>query len=152
MAERQAVISAIRNIRNQQQLADGVALVAMIATHDAASATALDADRDFIIDRANLSDLMISAGLAKPPVSVAEAVGTLMVYVPMTGVVDIAKLKDQVTKRIAALEKSISGKQGRLTNADYIARAPAAQVEETRALIAKEQTELANLRDTLAGL
>jgi valyl-tRNA synthetase len=51
-----------------------------------------------------------------------------------------------------ALEKSISGKQGRLANADYLARAPEQQVAETRELLAKEEIELANLRETLAGL
>ena len=50
------------------------------------------------------------------------------------------------------MEKSIAGKQGRLGNADYIARAPAQQVIETREMLAKEEVELANLKETLAGL
>jgi valyl-tRNA synthetase len=152
MAERQAVVTAIRNIRNQQQLADGVQLAAVIVAGSLPAAAALEADGDFVIDRANLSSLTIGVGLPKPPVSVSEVVGALRVHVPLTGVVDLPKLKDQITKRIAALEKSISGKQGRLGNADYIARAPAAQVEETRGMLAKEEAELVNLRDTLAGL
>jgi hypothetical protein len=48
--------------------------------------------------------------------------------------------------------KSIGGKQGRLASADYLARAPAAQVEETRTLLAQEQVELANLHESIAGL
>jgi valyl-tRNA synthetase len=146
------VVTAIRNIRNQQQLADGVQLAAVIVAGSLPAAAALEADGDFVIDRANLSSLTIGVGLPKPPVSVSEVVGALRVHVPLTGVVDLPKLKDQITKRIAALEKSISGKQGRLGNADYIARAPAAQVEETRGMLAKEEAELVNLRDTLAGL
>ena len=51
-----------------------------------------------------------------------------------------------------AVEKSIAGKQGRLSNADYIARAPVQQVTETREMLAKEEVELANLKETLAGL
>ena len=50
------------------------------------------------------------------------------------------------------VEKSIAGKQSRLGNADYIARAPAQQVTDTRDLLAKEEIELANLQETLAGL
>ena len=35
---------------------------------------------------------------------------------------------------------------------DYLARAPAAQVEETRTLLAQEAVELANLHESIAGL
>ncbi len=152
MAELQAVVSAIRNVRNLVSLADGVALEATIATPGAARAQALDGERAFLIDRANLSGLVIAAGAAKPAGAVTTVVGELKIHVPLAGVVDLAKLKDQLAKRSAATEKSIAGKEGRLGNADYIARAPAQQVEETRELLAKERVELGNLRETLAGL
>ncbi|MBA3937692.1 MAG: valine--tRNA ligase [Planctomycetes bacterium] len=152
MAELQAVVSAIRNVRNLVSLADGVALGATIATPGAARAQALEGERAFLIDRANLSDLAIAVGAAKPVGAVTTVVGELKIHVPLAGVVDLAKLKDQLAKRSAATEKSIAGKEGRLGNADYIARAPAQQVEETRELLAKERVELGNLRETLAGL
>ena len=64
----------------------------------------------------------------------------------------LGKLRDQLHKRSAQLEKSIAGKASRLTSADYIARAPAAQVEETRQMQAKEQAEVDTIRETLDGL
>jgi valyl-tRNA synthetase len=133
-------------------LADGVALAATVSTQDAGKATALNADGEFITDRANLSALAIAANATKPAGSVTTVVGALKVHIPLSGLVDLAKLKDQLSKRASALEKSISGKQGRLGNADYIARAPAQQVAETKDMLAKEEAELANLRETLATL
>ena len=152
MAELQAIVSAVRNVRNLVSLADGVALAATVATMDAGKAAALGADGEFISDRANLSALAIAANAAKPAQSVTTVVGALKVHIPLSGLVDLGKLKDQLGKRAIAVEKSISGKQGRLSNADYIARAPAQQVIETREMLAKEEVELANLKDTLAGL
>jgi valyl-tRNA synthetase len=152
MASLQEVVTAVRNVRNLVSLADGVALEAVVATPDAAAAAALEQDRAFLIDRGNLSACTVGAGAAKPAGSVTTVVGALKVHIPLNGLVDLAKLKDQLAKRAATLEKSIAGKQGRLGNADYVARAPAAQVAETRDLMAKEQVELGNLRDTLAGL
>ncbi len=152
MGELQAIVSAVRNVRNLVSLADGVALAATVATLADSKAGALDADRDFIIDRANLSALAIAVNAAKPPQSVTTVVGSLKVHIPLSGLVDLGKLKDQLGKRFIAVEKSIAGKQGRLGNADYIARAPVQQVSETRDLLAKEEVELMNLKDTLAGL
>jgi valyl-tRNA synthetase len=149
MSERQALVTAIRNVRNLAQLADGVALAAVIASPDAA---ALEADRDFLTDRANLSDLAIGVGAAKPVGAITTVVGAHQVHVPLTGLVDLAKFREQLVKRAAALEKSIAGKQSRLGNADYVARAPAAQVAETKDLLAKELVELGNLRQTITGL
>ena len=152
MTQVQAVVTAVRNVRNLVSLADGVALEAHLDAAAATDRAVVEGARDFLINRGNLTTLVCAAGTAKPPASVTTVVGGIKVHIPLAGQVDLAKLKDQLTRRAAALDKSISGKQGRLGNADYVARAPAAQVEETKALLAAEQVELANIRETLAGL
>ncbi len=152
MAALQAVVVAVRNARNLLQLADGVQLAATLHASADADRIRLDANRDFVINRANLSSLVIAASGAKPPASVSTAVGGVKIHIPVEGLADLAKLKDQLSKRAIALEKSIIGKEGRLANPDYAARAPAAQVAETKDLLAKERIELVNLRETIAGL
>ncbi len=147
MAGLQALVTAVRHVRNQQQLADGVALAVTVR-----GPAALDADAAFIADRANLSDLRIDPAAQADPGSVTAIVGDLRLFVSLKGHVDAAKLREQLLKRQAQLQAAIQAKQGRLANADYIARAPAAQVEETRALLAREQGELAGVAETLAGL
>ena len=112
----------------------------------------LSADGDFLTDRGNLSSLSIAAGAAKPPQSVTTVVGALKVHIPLSGLVDLSKVKVQLDKREQTLAKSISGKEGRLANADYVARAPADQVAETKLLLERERAELANVRETLATL
>jgi valyl-tRNA synthetase len=152
MDDLQAIVVAVRNVRNQQQLKDGDALAITIATADAARAGSLTEDGDFLSDRGVLSALTIAVNAARPTAAVTTVVGDLKVHVSLEGHVDADKLKGQLEKRRTQLEKAISGKQGRLANADYIARAPADQVAETRGLLAKEEVELANLIETIAGL
>ncbi len=147
MARLQATVTAVRNVRNLVGLADGVAVAAVID-----GPAELQADAEFLTDRGNLSTLSISAGAAKPPQSVTTVVGALKVHIPLSGLVDLAKLKSQLEKRGQTLVKSIGGKEGRLGNADYIARAPAEQVAETKAMLEKERAELANITETLATL
>ena len=152
MGELQTIVTAVRNVRNLVGLADGVTVTAVLATADDRQTISLTANHDFISNRANLSALSIALGAAKPAASVTTVVGNLKLHIPLSGMVDLAKLKDQLIKRVAVLEKSIAGKQSRLSNPDYAARAPAAQVAETNALLAKEQVELDHLRETIAGL
>ena len=78
MDELQAIVVAVRNTRNQQGVADGTALAVTIATPDMTSAVALTADRDFVLDRGNLSALAIEVGAARP----AASIGTVLSSVP----------------------------------------------------------------------
>jgi valyl-tRNA synthetase len=154
MTELQALVTAVRNVRNLVSLADGQQVAAVIACPTQAASARIRSHMEFLSDRANLLDggLTIGVAAAKPPASVTTVVGAYKVHVPLSGMVDLGKLKDQLTKRAGQLEKSITAKQGRLGSADYIARAPAAQVAETRALLAAEEVELGNVRDSIAGL
>jgi valyl-tRNA synthetase len=152
MGELQAVVVAVRNARNLLQLGDGIQLAVEIHAPVDAERRLLEANREFVSNRANLSALTIAASGSKPAASVSTAVGGMKIHIPVSGIADIAKLSEQLTRRVTGLEKSINGKLSRLENADYLARAPATQVVETRELVLKEQVELANVRETLAGL
>jgi valyl-tRNA synthetase len=152
MAALQATVVAVRNARNLLQLADGVQLALTIHAPAAADFALLDANRDFVINRANLSELHLAVSGAKPAASVSTAVGGVKIHIPVTGLADLGKLKGQLGKRAEGLAKAIAGKEARLANADFLARAPEAQVRETRELLTKEQAELANLEETIAGL
>ncbi|MBA3708002.1 MAG: valine--tRNA ligase, partial [Planctomycetes bacterium] len=152
MNELQRVVTAVRNIRNQQNLPDGTKLAVSLAAPDAARAQELERHRAFVIDRGNLESLTIAAAAPKPATSVTEVVGDLKVHVALAGVLDLDKFKANLARQIAGLEKSIAGKRGRLANPEYANRAPPEQVTETRALLAKEEVELVNVRDTLSGL
>jgi valyl-tRNA synthetase len=160
----QDVVRAIRNVRNLTELPDSEPLTVLMIWRTKLQDPAererrdhLDANRDFIIDRANLngfSTAVLNALDIKTNGSGVIATireDRLIVVIP-SHLLKGDTFKLQVTKRIAGIEKSIAGKQARLTNADYIARAPAQQVTDTRELLAKEEIELANLKETLAGL
>jgi len=152
MTELQAIVKAVRNIRNEQELADGVVLAVIIATSADSKARNLDCHRDFLSDRGSFSDLVIAAGAPRPRGAVTAVVGALKVHVQLEGQVDLAKVRERLTKRAQQLEKSIAGKLGRLGNADYLARAPADQVAETKAMLEMEQRELDTNRETAADL
>ena len=154
MSELQSLVTAVRNVRNLVSLPDSQQLAAVISCPSQTVSARIRSNRDFISDRANLLDGGLTIGIAqeKPAASVTTVVGAYKVHVPLTGMVDLGKLREQLSKRAAQLDRSILAKQGRVGSKDYVDRAPAAQVAETRSLLAQELVELANLRESIAGL
>ncbi|MBA3847575.1 MAG: hypothetical protein H0X45_13165, partial [Planctomycetes bacterium] len=148
----QAVVTAVRNVRNQQQLADGVHLTVSIQPKTVARGNELRPHAAFIEDRANCDATVVAPDFTKASATVTSVVGDLKVHVWLQNTIDLAAFKATNLKRLAALEKNVATKQARLDNADYLARAPAQQVQDTRDLLAKELLEIANLKETLAGL
>ena len=66
--------------------------------------------------------------------------------------VDAEAEQARLGKLVADLERQIGGFTGKLSNEGYVAKAPPAIVEETRAKLARAEAELAAARSALADL
>ncbi len=66
--------------------------------------------------------------------------------------IDVAAEKERLTKEIEKLEKQITSDNGKLSNEGFVARAPAAVVEQTRQRVAELSAVLEKLRAQLAKL
>ncbi|TVR44073.1 MAG: valine--tRNA ligase [Planctomycetota bacterium] len=150
MERLQALVSAIRSIRNAQGLGDGVALEVVLVPASAEDAAALQMHAEFISDRANCATLQMSHTASRPATAVSEVVGDCTIHVPLAGVVDLAAYRAGLEKQLAAKEQAAQGKRGRLANPGYVNKAPAEKVQETRDLLAADEAEIAKLRQTIA--
>lgn len=147
MQEVQELVSAIRNIRNKQGLADKVALSVTIA----GDASLADHEA-FLIDRANLEGVTVEPAAEKPPASISEVVGQTTVYVSLAGKVDLDQYRSQLEKQLAGKEKAAAGKRGRLANEKYVNNAPPEKVQETRDMLAEDEAEIAKLQAAIDEL
>ncbi|MGQ9729388.1 MAG: valine--tRNA ligase [Candidatus Fervidibacter sp.] len=66
------------------------------------------------------------------PQAVSELVDRAEIFVPLTGIVDMGKLKERWQKRLGELERELERVQARLSNPQFIERAPAEIVEAER--------------------
>lgn len=66
------------------------------------------------------------------PQAVSELVDSAEIFVPLTGIVDMGKLKERWQKRLGELERELERVQARLSNPQFIERAPAEVVEAER--------------------
>ena len=66
--------------------------------------------------------------------------------------IDVAAEKERLKKEIEKLEKQIAIAQGKLSNEGFVARAPAAVVEQEKARVAEFSATLDKLKPQLAKL
>ena len=74
------------------------------------------------------------------------------IYIPMGELVDLAAEKARLNKELAAVEKDLAFVNGKLSNENFVAKAPAAVVEAQREQKTRYEEKLAMLKESIAKL
>jgi len=92
--------------------------------------------------------------LAAPPENPGPKTFTQLgdLYLPATGLVDPALEKDRLTKELAKVEKDLEQTRRKLGDANMLAKAPPAKIEEWRALESSLAAKEKSLRESLGKL
>ncbi len=81
------------------------------------------------------------------PAAAASVVGELKLLIPLAGLIDLSAERARLAKEIARLEGEIGKCEGKLGNANFVANAPPAVVEQEQQRIAEFSAMLVSLRD-----
>ncbi|KXK15529.1 MAG: valyl-tRNA synthetase [Chloroflexi bacterium OLB14] len=137
----QEVIRSIRNLRAEKGIAPSKKIPATISAGDK-----LDLISNQISVIASLSGLdqsqvtSLKSLAEKPSDSTALIVGSIEIYLPLAGMVDVANEKARLEKELKEAESHITRLEN-LLNGDFANKAPAA-------LVQKEKDKLAGYKDT----
>ncbi len=137
----QEVIRSIRNLRAEKGIAPSKKIPATISAGDK-----LDLISNQISVIASLSGLdqsqvtSLKSLAEKPSDSTALIVGSIEIYLPLAGMVDVANEKARLEKELKEAESHIARLEN-LLNGDFANKAPAA-------LVQKEKDKLAGYKDT----
>ena len=100
-------------------------------------------NRDFISRLANLESVEFLTGEA--PAAATALVGKMEILIPLEGLIDKDAEIARLDKEISKLDKIIKQSAGKLSNENYVAKAPAD-------VVAKEREKLAELEQSLTQL
>ncbi len=125
------VTLAIRNIRGERNIAPGKKLRVFVHNGSEQDKLHVKKYRKSLLHLAKL-DCLHWLKEEKPIMPATALVGELEILVSMEGAIDETEEKARLTREIAKLEKSLLYSQGRLSNPDFLAKAP-------EALVAKEK-------------
>jgi len=153
MALLMEIVRAIRNARAEYQVEPGRRIEAIIVADE--DYELLTSQKDILITLARLDadKLHIARTLeTKPAHALALVVGGVEIYLPLAGMVDLAKERQRLSAEIEEVTKGIAGSGKLLANEDFLAKAPAQVVERERDKLADYRQRQVKLQERLQSL
>jgi len=146
------VITAIRNIRGEHDIKPGKRINTTLIAHDKSVQKDLETNKNYITELAKIENLNLELN-SKPTEEGATAVaGPVEVFVPFEGLIDIEEEKTRLQKEISKVEKYVDVVKKKLSNENFVSRAPEAVVAVERERLAASEKELKKLTDALKKL
>jgi len=137
----QSLIGAIRNIRAEMNVPPGKNAPLYVRSNDT-TMDIIKRDKEYFSSLAKVEEILpFSSDLQETVTATAVVEGTEL-FIPLTDLIDIDKEKARLQKeiqRLQGLEKSISGK---LSNQNFISKAPEVVVTTEKDKLAKIQESL----------
>ena len=144
-----AMVEAVRNLRGEMQLSPSERIPLYVSGPEAQSLEAAPylefLARLEAVKHVDSIDSVNSGSIA--PVSI---VGDFKLMLDVK--IDIAAERERLTKEITQVENEVMKAERQLSNENFVARAPAAVVEEQRRRLATNSEQLTKLKDQLAKL
>lgn len=151
IARLQALVRAIRNIRNQYTVPEK-ASVDVVVRCSASTAQDFETLRPFIHALARVGNLDCGPDRAKPPQSAAAVHAEFEAYVSLKGLIDVEAEVKRLSRLKADKERALQGVRAKLANANFVAKAPAEVVAQQRAVEADLVQQIDSIANNLKQL
>lgn len=139
------IITGIRNIRGEMNIAPSAKLDAAVASSQASVRQTVESHQGLIAQLARLNELQVVESENHSNTAATAIVSDATLLVELKGVVDFARETKRLEKEIGKLSKELSGINKKLSNDGFLAKAPEKVVAEVR----DKQTLLSEKRDKL---
>lgn len=148
----QGVILALRNIRGEMNISPAKPINALLKNATPEDAARLENNRQFLAKLAKLESIELLTEEHDAPLSAIQLVGDLEILVPMQGLIDVATEVARLNKEAEKINKELSGVSNKLSNANFVDKAPAAVVEKEKTRQAELQTAHSKLLEQLSQM
>ncbi|MGM0525704.1 MAG: valine--tRNA ligase [Pseudomonadota bacterium] len=139
------VIVAVRNIRGEMDLSPNKSLPLLLSHADKVAAGRIEQNKNFLASLAKLESIEFLADDQEPPASMTALVDNLQLHIPMAGLIDKEAELKRLTKAIEKAEKDLQRVSGKLSNENFVSKAPEAVIAKER----EKQKEAQELVDQL---
>ena len=137
------VITGIRNVRGEMNLAPSLSLPVMVQSEDGQTREVIESHRDLVINLAKLSALAVENMGQRPKSSATAVVNNASVFVDLEGIIDFAKETQRLEKEINKMSIELTKVGKKLENEGFLNKAPTDVIEKVRdkqsALLEKQQ-------------
>ncbi|WP_022727114.1 valine--tRNA ligase [Fodinicurvata sediminis] len=141
-----ALISEIRALRGEMNVPAGSHVSLVVKDAAAETGTRLERHADLLKRLARVESLEIAVN-DLPSDAATFVMEEATMGIPLGNVIDITEERQRLERELDKLSKEIAKLDGKLSNAQFLEKAPAAVVEEQR----QRRAQIAQSRDKLAG-
>ena len=149
MALLMAVITGIRNVRGEMNIAPSLSLKVEVQSEDEPTRQVLASHQDLMLNLAKLDSLMVEKSGRRPKSSATAVVKGATIFVSLEGIIDFGKETLRLEKEINKLGTELSKLAKKLENDGFMSKAPADVIEKVRqkqaALLEKQHKIQTNL-------
>jgi valyl-tRNA synthetase len=140
-------VMGIRKIRGEMNIAPSKPLPVLLKNSSNEDGLRLDTNQFLLEKLAKLESITRLSDSDEAPQSAIALVGELQVLIPMAGLIDKEAELDRLNKEVEKLEKELARISGKLSNASFVDKAPAAVVEKEKDKQANIASKLINLNE-----
>ena len=144
-----AVIVGIRNIRGEMNIPPGKELTVLLRNGTADDQRRLGQNSQYLRKLAKLAQISWLAEDADAPMAATALAGELEILVPIAGLIDKDAEITRLDREIGKLENDLSRLRGKLGNAAFVDKAPAAVVNKEKEKLQAQEQALETLQDQL---
>ncbi|MGL4768440.1 MAG: valine--tRNA ligase [Formosimonas sp.] len=149
MHELQGLVDSCRTLRSEMNLAPSTRAPLFVAA-PAEQQSKLNAFAPYLKTLAKLSEVTIGQSLPDAIGAPVQVVGTVSLMLKVE--IDVAAERERLSKEITRLSNEISKASGKLANDAFVAKAPAAVIEQERKRLAEFEGMVAKLQGQLSAL
>ena len=143
----QNVVTAIRNIRGEMNIPPSKQINVYLKTK-----TLSNNQIKYISSLAKVAELKAEENLEKPKASASAVVKGADVFVPLEGLIDLDVERKRLEKEILRLEGMLVGVTKKLSNENFVSKAPANVIENEKTKKADWESTIEKLKSILEDL
>jgi valyl-tRNA synthetase len=146
------LILAIRNIRGEMNIAPSMQIHAIVKVDNGELVGHLEKSAGYVKTLARLLELRIGVDQRKPKAAATAVIRGAEVYIPLEGIIDLTQERDRLQKEIAKLSKDIEVFSKKLSNKNFVDKAPKEVVEKDTAKLGEFRAKREKLEQSLKML
>ena len=145
------VIDGIRNIRGEMRINPGKKIKALIKTSGGQKAV-LAGNLDYLSALAKLDAIELGEDIRKPSGAATAVVAGIEIYIPLADILDLNKERERLEKEIDKIREEVAKVDVKLTNKEFMHKAPLAEVDRVKAKAAELLEKKTKLEENLRSI
>ena len=146
------LIKAVRNIRAEANAPMSTSIDLLIQVDSEKEAAIIENNTDYLANFVHPKDLKVATEIEAPKLSKNAVVKGAQIFVPLEELVDLGEEIAKLNKDAEKLESEITRIDKKLGNAGFVAKAPAAVVDEQKSKRADYESQLEAVKARIADL